>query len=369
MTVMGVRAARATATAVFPTPVGPTITGVGCRESGAAEPALKLFLRQLNHRWPSMHVVRWQRGAEEPNDQLTHLSGLERLTSLDRRATRIRRRKALEPVLPSAETAPSEVGDELLQATGSLETGMGVGGGVDDDAASRERLDLVTDAHEQLAMRLDSVELRRREIEREWQEQPLRRRAVTGELAHDIFVQDALVRGVLIHDADGLAGLEDDVGVEELEDWSRLRSAVSRQRLLGEELQRHTDSAEGRGLMADSTHRCRRIQRCKRRSHRLLNHLLHKELVAKPRLELRRMHVHVDGIAGKIEEQEERRTIAGRDRGAVAGLRGSQNEGIANRPAPHKDVAFAPRRPRLRRSLREAGHFERAGSMRHFEQR
>ena len=114
-----------------------------------------------------MHVVSGQRGAKEPDDELTHLVGLERLPSLDRRATRIRRRKALEPVLPSTKSAASEVGNQLLQTAGSLEAGMGVRRGMHDDAAPRERLDLVTDADEQLAMRLDRVELRRREIERD----------------------------------------------------------------------------------------------------------------------------------------------------------------------------------------------------------
>ena len=165
-----------------------------------------------------MHVVSGQRGAEKPDDELTHFIGLERLPSLDRGPTRIRRGKALEPVLPSAKSAASEVGNELLETTGSLESGVRVGRGMHDDAAPRERLDLVTDADEQLAMRLDSVELRRREIERERQEQPLRRRAVTGELSHHVLVEHTLVRGVLIHDADGLAGLEDDIGVEELEE-------------------------------------------------------------------------------------------------------------------------------------------------------
>src|SRR6267378_82369 len=125
MTVSGVRAASATATAVLPTPVGPTITGVRCLVSGAAEPALKLFLGKLNHRWPAMDVVRRERRGEEANHELAHLTRVERLTSLDRRATRIRRGEALQPVLPTAEAAAGEIGDQLLQAPGRFEARMG----------------------------------------------------------------------------------------------------------------------------------------------------------------------------------------------------------------------------------------------------
>jgi len=50
------------------------------------------------------------------------------------------------------------------------------------DTSTGERLDLESDAGQQLAMRLDRVELGRREVERERQQQPLRGSAVTREL-------------------------------------------------------------------------------------------------------------------------------------------------------------------------------------------
>src|ERR1051326_8547377 len=96
MTVIGTLLASATATAVFPTPVGPTMTGVRCRVSGAGEASLKLFLGKLNHGRPAVHIVRGERGAQEPHDELPHLADVERLAGLDRRATRIGRRDALE---------------------------------------------------------------------------------------------------------------------------------------------------------------------------------------------------------------------------------------------------------------------------------
>src|SRR2546427_2450989 len=60
------------------------------------------------------------------------------------------------------------------------------------------------------------LELRRRELERERQQQPLRGRAVARELVHHRLVQHALVRRVLIYDRDPGVSLEEEVGVEDL---------------------------------------------------------------------------------------------------------------------------------------------------------
>ncbi len=57
--------------------------------------------------------------------------------------------------------------------------------------------------------------------------------------------------------------------------------------------------------MADGSQRRRRIQRSQRFSHRFLNHFFNEELVAKTRLELGGVNVHVDGVAGKIEKQQQ----------------------------------------------------------------
>ena len=66
-------------------------------------------------------------------------------------------------------------------------------------------------------MRLDRIELSGRKVERQRQQQPLRGRAIARELTHDVFIQDPLVSGVLVHNRDALVGLEEDVGVEDLE--------------------------------------------------------------------------------------------------------------------------------------------------------
>ena len=87
-------------------------------------------------------------------------------------------------------------------------------------------------------MRLDRIELRGREVERQRQQQPLRGRAIARELTHDVFIQDPLVSGVLVHNRDTMVGLEEDVGIENLKKRRHRLSAVSRRLSIREELQR-----------------------------------------------------------------------------------------------------------------------------------
>src|SRR6266508_1249194 len=104
MTVMGVRAASATATAVLPTPVGPTMTGVWCLVSGTAKPPFQFLFGELHHARPSVDVVCRQRRGEQPHDQLAHLARVERLSRLDRGSTCVGRSEALQPILPAAKS-------------------------------------------------------------------------------------------------------------------------------------------------------------------------------------------------------------------------------------------------------------------------
>ena len=80
------------------------------------------------------------------------------------------------------------------------------------------------------------------------------------------------------------------------------------------------------------------------------------------------MHVHVDGVARQIEEQHERGTVARRERGAIPGLRGAQDERVADRPAAHEHVALPSRGLGLGRPLREAAQLERPFPVRHGQQ-
>src|SRR2546425_11370375 len=115
MTVMGARAPSAMATAVLPTPVGPTRTGTRGR-SGSPKPPLQLVLRQLHDGRPPMHVVGRQSGTEDADHELPHLIRLEPLAGLDRGAAGEGRGEALQPVRQAAEAAARKISHELLQA-------------------------------------------------------------------------------------------------------------------------------------------------------------------------------------------------------------------------------------------------------------
>ena len=92
--------ASASATAVFPTPVGPTRIGV----LASAKAALQFFARQLDDGGPAMHIVRRQLTGKQARQQLTPRSIVEWLAGLHRGMTGIGRHESLEPIGPAAET-------------------------------------------------------------------------------------------------------------------------------------------------------------------------------------------------------------------------------------------------------------------------
>src|SRR5579862_4649423 len=105
MTVMESRAARASASAVFPDAVGPTTTMVR-GGSAPAKPPLQLVRRKLHDGGPAVHVVGRKRRGEETIDQLAHFVGIEAVSGLDRGPTRERGRETLQAILPPPEAAP-----------------------------------------------------------------------------------------------------------------------------------------------------------------------------------------------------------------------------------------------------------------------
>src|SRR5256885_9118142 len=127
---MAASSAHATATAVLPTPVGPTSTGTSGR-SAPPKSSLQLVLRQLYDRGPPVYVVRRERRAEQPTHQLTHLLELEPLARLDRGPAREGGGEALEAVRPNPE--PAAPGDlhRLPEAAGGAAARRRAGGRVD----------------------------------------------------------------------------------------------------------------------------------------------------------------------------------------------------------------------------------------------
>src|SRR5690348_11460061 len=122
MSVTGMRDARARATAVFPTPVGPTITGTN--GLGAAKAALQLGLGQLHDGRTPVHVVRRELAGEQALDQLALLDRREHLARLDGRAAGVGRGKPLELVVQTAEPVLGEIRYQLLETAPRIEALM-----------------------------------------------------------------------------------------------------------------------------------------------------------------------------------------------------------------------------------------------------
>src|SRR5256885_9109873 len=142
MTEMGSSAAQATATAVLPTPVGPTRTGTRGRSAPPKSP-LQLALRQLHDGGPPVHVVRGERRREQPAHEVAHLRQLEVLSRLDRRPTGEHRSEALEPVREAPPPGPParEVRHELLEAARCVEARMRAGDRMPPHGPHEERPD------------------------------------------------------------------------------------------------------------------------------------------------------------------------------------------------------------------------------------
>src|SRR5258708_33665959 len=182
----------------------------------------------LPDRRSPVEVVPGERGRLDRGPYRADLVGLEPLAGLDGGAAGVRRGEALQPVGERAEPPAREIGDQLAEAARGIEARMRIRCRLHYHRASRERLNFVADAAQQLAVSVDRLELGCGELERQWQQEPLGGRAIAGELAHGPLVQHPFVRGVLVHDRDPRVGLEHDVGIEDLKQrwgvwlWARV---------------------------------------------------------------------------------------------------------------------------------------------------
>ena len=102
-------------------------------------------------------------------------------------------------------------------------------------------------------LRLERVALRGREVQRERKEQPLRRRLAALEHAHELLVQHALVRRVLVDEHDAVVVLEQHVGAPQLQqrrhrDRRRLRVRGTAEARLGRASLRATGASARSGV-------------------------------------------------------------------------------------------------------------------------
>src|SRR5690348_15632737 len=199
-------AASAIARADFPAAVGPTMTRMTSsrRASGATKAALHLAPGELHDRRAAMHVVRREPRVAQRDEERAHLVGRERVPRLHRGLARHGREHALVSRGGGGDAIAGEGRERLAEATLRVEATMRRGDGVDRDGVAAEGRDLVAHALEFGAMPLERVQLRGGEIEREWQQQSLRRRVAALELAQERLVQHALVRGMLVDEDDAV---------------------------------------------------------------------------------------------------------------------------------------------------------------------
>src|SRR5687767_6545189 len=183
--------ARRIAIADFPEAVGPQMTGIRAPTrpslpSASPEAALELIPGQLNDGLPAVHVMRGKPAAMQRHEQGTHLRERQCITGLDRRLARNRGRETLMPRRGGAAAIAGERRKGVAQASLSVEARMRRGHGVDDERLSTEIADLVAERLQQVAMRVERLRFRRRELQREGKQQPLRGTRAAVESIHEL---------------------------------------------------------------------------------------------------------------------------------------------------------------------------------------
>ena len=124
----------------------------------------------------------------------------------------------------------------LAQASLGIEARMRHRHAADEQRVSAEPLDLEAEPREHVAVRLERVALGGTEVQRQRKEQSLRRRLAALEHAHELLVQHALVRRVLVDEHDAVVVLEHHVGAPELQRAAARRRRSSRSARRGERL-------------------------------------------------------------------------------------------------------------------------------------
>ncbi len=149
--------------------------------------------------------------------QVAHLGGLEPVAGLHSGATTERRCKALQAVRQSPEPTSSQIGHQFIEAPPRVEPRVRVRDSVNHHRKPPKRLNFVTDTGQQLLVQFDGLDLIGRQIDGQWQQEPLCCSPPPSEFTHGLLVQHPLVRRVLVHDRQTIRRFEHDVGVEDLE--------------------------------------------------------------------------------------------------------------------------------------------------------
>ena len=173
----------------------------------------------MHDRRSTVDVVRGKRRVAQRDEERAHLARRQRVARLDRRLARDRRG---EPLVLRAQrrrrdrrSAQSSVSRRHRSAS---KRGCGIGTVWTMQRVAAESFDLESQPLEVLAIRVERFALGGTEVQRQRKQQSLRGRCPALERAHELLVQHALVRRVLIDEHDAVVVLERDVRATQLEE-------------------------------------------------------------------------------------------------------------------------------------------------------
>jgi hypothetical protein len=172
----------------------------------------------MNYRRPSVNVVRGQCRVSQRREERAHLSGGKLLARLDRRLACDSRGQPLVLCRSTGHSISGQCIERLSETTLGVEARMGHRHGVDDQRVSAKSLHLESQPLQVFAIGVERLALGRPEMESQWEKQPLRGGGTALERVHELLVQHALVRRVLVDENEAILVLERDVGPSELDE-------------------------------------------------------------------------------------------------------------------------------------------------------
>src|SRR6476469_5404918 len=200
------------ASADFPAPVGPQMT----RTLLSPETPIELIPGDLHDRGSPVHIVGGQRGVGETDVERLHLGGRQEVAAIDGGLARDGRRETLVARRGAGHAVAGERVERITETAQRVEPRVWHRHGRHDNRVPPERLDLETELRERVAVRLERIALCWSEMKRGRKKEPLRWRGAAFQHVHELFEEDALVRGMLVDEHQTFTALEHEIGAPEL---------------------------------------------------------------------------------------------------------------------------------------------------------
>src|SRR4029079_10411236 len=182
-----------------------------------AKAALDFFPGEMDYRRATVNVMGGKSGIAQCSKQRAHFTLRQLFSRLDSGFARNRAREPFVPGGSARDAIPGQRVESLSQTTLGVEAWMRHRHGVDDQRVSTKTLDLEPETLEIVAICVKCLALGRPEMQRQWEKQSLRRRRAALERTHELFIQHALVRRVLVDQDQSIFVLETDVRPPQLE--------------------------------------------------------------------------------------------------------------------------------------------------------